>query len=142
MRIGLAAQLNLGETSCVKSHAAPKAMPTNQATETTLCQLWADVLEISDVTAEDNFFDRGGHSLLALRLLSRINRLFEIELPLRVLFEAPTLRELARAIDQAKNEGQAQTAPAITRISRTPLNGRSHPDPSSAGHLNGGKAER
>jgi acyl-coenzyme A synthetase/AMP-(fatty) acid ligase/acyl carrier protein len=66
--------------------------------EEILTLIWNDVLGIKRVSIHDNFFDLGGHSLLAIRLISKIRKEFDIELPLRVLFECPTIELLGSAI--------------------------------------------
>ncbi|MEV6975748.1 amino acid adenylation domain-containing protein [Kitasatospora sp. NPDC093806] len=63
--------------------------------ELVLAALWAELLEVDRVGAEDDFFALGGHSLLATRLASAVLETFGVELPLRELFEAPTLAEQA-----------------------------------------------
>ncbi len=70
--------------------------------EETLAALWADVLKQPNVNPDDNFFDLGGHSLLAVQAAARIRRAFGMEAPLRLFFEAPTVRAMARALTQAQ----------------------------------------
>jgi len=69
-------------------------------TETRLAGLWREVLGVPTLTATDNFFERGGYSLLALRLYGRIEQEFGVRLPLPTLFQAPTLEALAEAVAQ------------------------------------------
>jgi thioesterase domain-containing protein/acyl carrier protein len=73
------------------------------ATEETLCRLWQEVLRRERVGIHDNFFNIGGHSLLAVQVISRIKQAFTVEMPLSVLFAAPTVARMAEHI-AAENE--------------------------------------
>ncbi|HEU0253085.1 MAG TPA: amino acid adenylation domain-containing protein, partial [Pyrinomonadaceae bacterium] len=66
--------------------------------ELRLAAIWQDVLNVERVGVDDNFFDLGGHSLLATQVISRVRDGFKIELPLRALFEAPTVGLLAAKV--------------------------------------------
>src|SRR3977135_1448550 len=68
--------------------------------EQILAQIYAEVLGLPQVGIEDSFFDLGGHSLLATRVVARIRDVFEAEVPVRTLFEAPTVRLLAGRVEE------------------------------------------
>ncbi|HZF09510.1 MAG TPA: amino acid adenylation domain-containing protein [Thermoanaerobaculia bacterium] len=68
--------------------------------EELLAEIYSEVLGIARVGVEDNFFELGGHSLLATQVLSRVRSTFEVNLPLRALFEAPKISALAVRIEQ------------------------------------------
>jgi acyl carrier protein len=69
--------------------------------EAVLVQIWADVLRRKQISLQDNFFALGGHSLVATQLMARVREAFQVDLPLRSLFEAPTVAGLARQIEGA-----------------------------------------
>jgi amino acid adenylation domain-containing protein len=68
--------------------------------EQQLCDIWMKVLQLQGMGINDNFFDLGGHSLLATRVVAHINAQLHIDLPLRRLFEAPTVMELAPVVEE------------------------------------------
>jgi len=70
--------------------------------EQTVAGIWTQVLGVEKVGIHDNFFDLGGHSLLATQVVSRLRRTFGVKIPLRTLFEAPSVAELALAIVQSQ----------------------------------------
>ncbi len=85
--------------------------------EELLVRLWAEVLGRETVNVEENFFELGGHSLLATQVVSRIQETFRVTLPVRALFEAPTVETLARKVAEAKG-AEVLTAPPLRRVER------------------------
>lgn len=59
--------------------------------ESIVAQIWADLLGLEEISIQDNFFELGGHSIMATRLISKIRETFQVEFPLHVLFDAPTV---------------------------------------------------
>jgi surfactin family lipopeptide synthetase A len=80
-------------------------VPPRNAMETKLAEIWRELLEVKQVGIEQNFFELGGHSLLALQVTARIRRMFAVELPVRSVFEAPTIAGLAGEVQQAQALG-------------------------------------
>lgn len=81
----------------------PYAEPKTN-TERTICGIWQDMLNAPHLGAEDNFFMFGGHSLLATQVMSRLGSLFHVDIPLRSLFDSPTVRGLAAAVDRLRGQ--------------------------------------
>jgi hypothetical protein len=81
-------------------------------TEEIVAGQWAEVLNLPLVGIHDDFFELGGHSLLATQLISRLREVFQVDLPLRHLFESPTVAGIATLIDQASIVQTEPIAPA------------------------------
>jgi nonribosomal peptide synthetase DhbF len=101
--------------------AEPRTLPATP-TEQLVARLWRDLLEVSAVTREDSFFELGGHSLLAASLRSTVAAALGVELPVRTVFDAPTLAAFAAAVDTAVNAekavGLAPAACPLAPVSR------------------------
>lgn len=86
-------------------------------TEELLAMIWSEVLKLKQIGVNDDFFQLGGHSLLATQVISRVRERFRIELPLRYLFEFPTVAGLASAVDDFDKGATANAPTVITRHS-------------------------
>jgi phthiocerol/phenolphthiocerol synthesis type-I polyketide synthase E len=79
--------------------ATPYAAPRTELEEI-VAGLWQDVLGLADIGVNDDFFELGGHSLLAIQLLGRLRDGFGLDLPMRIIFEAPTIAALSDTIEE------------------------------------------
>jgi hypothetical protein len=94
-------------------YAAPRT-----PVERLLCKIWAEVLKLKSIGVHDNFFELGGHSLLATQIVSRLRESLQLDIPLRFLFEAPTILELAAKIEEKKpaTHGLAELARNLAEV--------------------------
>ncbi|HEU4595916.1 MAG TPA: phosphopantetheine-binding protein, partial [Pyrinomonadaceae bacterium] len=88
------------------------------ATEEMLCGMWGEVLGVERVGVNDNFFALGGHSLLATRLFWRVRETLQVNVPLRALFEHPTVSALSPLVEKLQQEASVPRAPTIKAVSR------------------------
>lgn len=84
-----------------ETSAPDAAVPARRFTEKVLSDIWIDLLKVESLGVTDNFFDLGGHSLLAGQAMARVARALGVSLPIKTIFEAPTVEELARRVDEA-----------------------------------------
>jgi amino acid adenylation domain-containing protein/non-ribosomal peptide synthase protein (TIGR01720 family) len=101
-----------------RAESGSEYQAARSAIEEMLVGVWSDVLGVENLSVHDNFFDLGGHSLRATQLISRIRQLFNLEMPLRILFEHPRISSLALWLEEALREAQGLRAPAIVPTDR------------------------
>ena len=101
-----------GQAELSDSYVGPRT-----ETEALVCSLWAGILKLESVGIYDNFFELGGHSLLATQLMSRLREIFRVEIPLRLLFEQPTVAGLTQNIEAELVVGRKSVAP-LQRLSQ------------------------
>ncbi|HVG20241.1 MAG TPA: amino acid adenylation domain-containing protein [Blastocatellia bacterium] len=97
------------------------------AMEQTLADAWAEILGVGQVSVHDNFFDLGGHSLSATQLMLRIKEIFDVKLPMRVIFNTPTIAKLAvkiveKQLQQKSEEEVAQVLAQLENLSDEEVN--------------------
>lgn len=109
--------LPLNANGKVNRHALPAPLESDVAREDSqqaprtpleeqIAAIWREVLHLEQVCIHDNFFSLGGHSLLATQVVSRIRTMFAVEMPLNMLFEAPSVAALAEYLEQARQNPQ------------------------------------
>ncbi|HET7231442.1 MAG TPA: amino acid adenylation domain-containing protein, partial [Longimicrobium sp.] len=97
--------------------AEEKYVAPRTPVEEVLAGIWAEVLRLERVGVEESFFELGGHSLLATRVVSRVSAVFGVELPLRALFEGPTVAELAKAVEHERRR-EVPVLPPVVPVPR------------------------
>jgi amino acid adenylation domain-containing protein len=102
------------DRSAAQRFAAPRS-----PAEEVVAHIWEQVLGITPISIDDDFFALGGHSLLATQVVARVRQLLQVELPVRSLFEAPTIAGLAERIAQVRHGGPTTIAPPLERVART-----------------------
>ncbi len=103
----------LPRLSELREERAPAFEPPRTPVEEAVASIWQEVLEVERVGRTDNFFEIGGHSLLAGRVISRLRAVFDLELPLRALLEAPTVEALAKEVIERVEAGLPQRIPPL-----------------------------
>jgi len=80
--------------------------------------IWCEVLRLPSIARNGNFFNLGGHSLLVTQVLARVREYLRVEVPIRSIFEAPTLEQFARLIQEQISHGEQSELTTITKVSR------------------------
>ncbi|HST59293.1 MAG TPA: amino acid adenylation domain-containing protein, partial [Longimicrobium sp.] len=103
-----------------KALPAPELAPAEEGyvaprtpVEEVLAEIWAEVLGVERVGVHDPFFELGGHSLLATRVVSGVREVFGVDLPLRALFEGPTVAEMAARVEEMRRAGVPVLPPVV-----------------------------
>ncbi|MEV8444727.1 non-ribosomal peptide synthetase [Streptomyces parvus] len=99
-----------------QQHLAPST-----PTEIAVAAIWAEALGRDRVGVHDDFFALGGHSLLGSEVMDRVRQQYELNVPLSLLFESPTISAVARHVDELLARPRAAAVPAIRRIDRSAL---------------------
>ncbi|TAJ01879.1 MAG: polyketide synthase, partial [Planctomycetota bacterium] len=107
--LGAPADAAAGATDAAATRAADGGgfVDASDGIEHVLAGFWKELLGVASVGVRDNFFDLGGHSLIAVRLFARIKRAFQVDFPISLLFEAPTIERCAAAIRAAQGSARA-----------------------------------
>ncbi|PFD72567.1 non-ribosomal peptide synthetase [Bacillus cereus] len=86
--------------------------------EELIASVWSQVLGTENIGIQDSFFERGGHSLLATQIVSRLQELFQIKIPLRELFKHDTVEALAKRVDQLRKEDKKREIAPLVPMKR------------------------
>jgi acyl carrier protein len=93
-------------------------VPPRNPTESLLAGIWSEVLKLEKIGIHDGFFELGGHSLLATQVVAKISQACNVDLPLRAMFESPTIARISQAIEKAKQNAAGIPAPGIRPFPR------------------------
>jgi amino acid adenylation domain-containing protein len=93
-----------------------QAEPAQTPTERVLAQIWSELLGVGEPGRQAHFFELGGHSLLAMQVVARVGAALQVEAPVRLLFEAPTLAALAERVDLLRRQQPGLRLPPIQRV--------------------------
>lgn len=103
------------ETVRARAFVAPQ-----NAEEENVAKIWQEVFHRERISTDENFFDLGGHSLMATQVISRIRERFRVELPIRTIFEHPTIAALAKVVTAGGDSNTPVGGPGIVRVTREP----------------------
>lgn len=95
---------------------ARKFVAPRNDVETRLATIWADALAMPAISVTDDFFENGGHSLLAIRIFARLEKEFGVSLPLATLFRAPTIEQFAKILSSDQRAASGKFHPAVVPI--------------------------
>jgi amino acid adenylation domain-containing protein len=113
----------------LKAGETPTPQEIWSQTESTLIEIWKELLRLKQVNTHDNFFELGGHSLLATQMTSRVRDVFGLELPLKSVFEAPTIAQLACILETLRDTTLTPKIPPLVRLDRSAYRRKRSPSP-------------
>jgi amino acid adenylation domain-containing protein len=100
-----------------RQHIHARQLPRTPIEEV-VAGIWCQLLKVEDVSVTENFFEMGGHSLMATQVVSRVREVLQVEVSVREVFEKPTIAEIAQHIEEVIRAGQQQMEPALVAMSR------------------------
>ncbi|MGB7925167.1 MAG: amino acid adenylation domain-containing protein, partial [Pyrinomonadaceae bacterium] len=101
-----------------RAHLTGHFIAPRTRAEEIIAEIWSSILNVEQISVDDNFFQLGGHSLLATQAISRVRNVFKVDIPLLSLFETPTVGGLAQTIELATRAGLPLQLPPISPVSR------------------------
>jgi len=101
LRVGMAAHFGMTQDSMIRTRPGASLVTPRSPVEAELVRIWQNVLCVDQIGVEDNFFELGGHSLRATRVMAQVRQSFQVKLPLRSIFESPTLSGQAAMVEAA-----------------------------------------
>ena len=107
-----------------RQHSERPHVALRTPAERTVARIWKEVLRVERVGAQDNFFDLGGHSLLATQVISRMRTAFRTDLPIRWLFQSPTVEQLAARAETAERDAIARILDELESLPESEADGQ------------------
>lgn len=108
----------LPEPGDVRESQATNYRAPETALQESIAAVWEDLLGIPRIGIDDNLFEIGGHSLLVTRIVSRLQDILQVKIPLRDVFEMPTIESLAKRIEALQRKGRASRLPKVSSVER------------------------
>ncbi|WP_440880068.1 amino acid adenylation domain-containing protein [Tenacibaculum sp. C7A-26P2] len=112
--------INFKADEYLKHHKRAIILPKNR-TEKMIAKIWKEIMEVEELSIQDDFFEFGGNSLSAVALLNKINKAFEMTLPMQILFEYSTIEKLARKINDKKIISLSRLIPLQEKGHESPI---------------------
>jgi len=108
----------LGELQRANQKSIREVVLPRTEVEREIANIWQEVLRLPQVSIHDNFFQIGGQSLLATKVISRLRKAFQIDVPMRSFFEMSTVAQLSKTVDESRNSTAGRKVSQITPVSR------------------------